>query len=170
MEMMVKKVPDTGSLKAATEQINKLYQNLNDIKVSLTSEERMGIRSVGSSRMGLVMLVSQLATQFNNKLSKEDNAENLSRRLEALHALRAYRLSINTLLEAIDDTDKALSRDIMKHADKFSDSLHSARKHDGDLDEGMREIDTYNSRFAHAMKEEDEVPKNQDEDTDVIPK
>lgn len=167
MEMMVKNVREIGSLKAAKEQVNKLNENMNGSKVSLTNEERIGIRTIGSSRMGLVQIIDQLATQFNGKLSKEDNAEELSKRLEALHALRAYRLSVTTLLEAIDDTDKALSRDIMKHADKFSDSLNSARKHDGDLDEGMRAIDSYNSRFANAMKEEDDAPSNIGATSDV---
>ena len=146
-----------AALHQQTQEVNSIAERFAKYAVSLSNEERKGIRGIGASRMGLALLINQTAMQFNQKLSKQDNAEELDVRLENLKAIRGYKIAVATLLEKLDDTDKALSPDIMKHVDKFRDALNSARRHDGDLDNGMKEIDAYHSRFGASMKEEDET-------------
>lgn len=129
-------------------------------KVSLANNTRNGMRVIGNSRLGLVEIVNKLATQYDNKLAKEENAIDLSRRTNYLRMIKAYKLAVQNLLELIDDTEKALGNDIMAYVDKFSSSLRNARKFDGDLDEAMKELDDYNGRFGAIIEAEDAAAGN----------
>ncbi|KAA5533561.1 hypothetical protein F0919_13560 [Taibaiella lutea] len=155
MNLMVRSFAPSDELEDAINQINGLINNLDPFKVSLSNDARKKMRVVGSSRLGLVDIVSRLATQYDEKLAKNDNAKDLKERVAYLQVLRAYRIAAQKLCEALDDTDKALGKDIMGYVDKFGDSLQSARKYDGDLDEAIKELDDYNARFKKVMEEED---------------
>lgn len=156
MDLLVNSFAPLPELTSATDTVNNLTKWLDPHKKSLTAKARQNLRSVGSSRMGLVKIVENIASQYDGKLSKEDNAVELSKRVAYLEKLRRYRIAVTQLLETLDDTEKAVGQDVMSHVDKFSASLQTARHHDGDLDMAMKELDDYNARFGAAMEQEEE--------------
>lgn len=160
MDLFVKNFASDAELQNSMDQVNALAQSLMPYKVSLSNETRKNLRVVGSSRLGLVEIVNKVAMQYNNKLTKDENATELNQRVNYLRELRAYKLAAQNLYELLDDTEKALGNDIMSYVDKFSSSLRNARKFDGDLDEAMKELDDYNGRFGSIMNEEDAATGN----------
>jgi hypothetical protein len=155
MNLLVRSFAADVELENAVNGIKNLTDAIAPYKLSLSNDDRKGLRVVGTSRLGLVEIVNRLATQYDNKLSKTENASDLSFRINYLHMLKTYKMAAQHLLEVLDDTDKALGNDIMTFVDKFSTNLRSARKFDGDLDEAMKELDDYNARFGKIMDEED---------------
>ncbi|MFA6060847.1 MAG: hypothetical protein WC756_21800 [Taibaiella sp.] len=156
MNLLVTLFAPANDIVNATQAINNWRDSFNPYKKSLTAKARQGLRAVGSSRLGLVKIVGKISTQYNGKLSKEDDAGELTSRMDYHDKIRQYKIAVQNLYEALDDTDKAIGQDIMAHVDKFSSSLQTARQHDGDLDEAMKELDEYNARFGATMAEEDE--------------
>jgi hypothetical protein len=155
MDLLVNSFAPLPELTSATDSINNLSKWLAPHKKALTAKQRIAIRSVGNSRMGLVKIVEKMAIQYDGKLSKEDNAAELSKRIAYLEKIRQYKIAAMNLFELLDDTDKALGQDVMAHVDKFSANLQTARQHDGDLDMAMKELDDYNARFGPTMDQEE---------------
>jgi hypothetical protein len=156
MDLLVTSFAPANDIINATQAINNWRDTFSPHKKSLTAKARKNIRTVGNSRHGLAKMVDKISTQYEDKLSKEDNAAELTNRLDYLDKIRRYKIAAQNLYEALDDTDKALGQDIMAHVDKFSSNLQTARQYDGDLDEAMKELDEYNARFGAVMVEEDE--------------
>jgi len=142
-----------------TNGINQI-RGFNDLfapyKVSLTVEQRRGLRIVGNSRVGLANMIAGIAEEYKKKLPSEESYEELTTRLTYLNLLKTYKRAVKNLLESLDDTEKALGKDIMLFVDKYSGILNNARKFDGDLDEDMKELDDYNARFGKVIDEEEE--------------
>ncbi|MFA6057151.1 MAG: hypothetical protein WC756_03050 [Taibaiella sp.] len=155
MDLLVTSFAPPNDIINATQAINNWRDSFNPYKKSLTAKAKKNIRAVGSSRYGLAKIVGKISTQYNDKLSKEDDAAELTSRMEYIDKVRQYKIAAQNLYESLDDTDKALGKDIMAHVDKFSSSLQIARQHDGDLDEAMKELDEYNARFGAIMEEEE---------------
>ena len=158
--LLVHSFAPNDELDKSIEKANALSAAMAPHKVSLNKEVRKSLRVVGTSRMGLLTIIDKVATQYDEKLAKNEKASDLTQRIAYLHKLRKYKLAIQNLLEALDDTDKALGKDIMSYVDKFGGSLSNVRKHDGDLDEAMKELDDYNARFGKIMEQEDNENKD----------
>jgi len=167
MNLLVKTFAQQDDLKKATVQLKAQAAAMAPHKVSLSNETRKNLRVVGTSRLGLVEIVSRLATQYDDKLAKDEKALDLSERVNYLHALKDYKLAVKNLHELLDDTEKALGNDIMAYVDKFSNSLRSARKFDGDLDDAIKDLDDYNARFGAIMEEEDAENEADDTNSDT---
>jgi hypothetical protein len=169
MDLLVTSFAPANEIINATMAINNWRDTFNPHKKSLTAKARKNIRTVGNSRHGLAKIVAKISTQYEGKLSKEDNAADLTKRLDYLDQIRQYKIAALNLYEALDDTDKALGQDVMTHVDKYSSNLQTARQHDGDLDEAMKELDEYNARFGAIMEEEDENTGTSDDNTSSEP-
>ncbi len=159
MDLLVSSFLLENELINGKDTINNLNAILKPHSKSLTAKQRIGIRSVGNSRYGLVKIAERIALQYESKLSKEDNAVDLAVRVSYLEKIRQYKIAVLALFEMLDDTDKALGQDIMNFVSKFSKHLDAARIHDGDLDEALKDLDDYNSRFGASMEAEDETPE-----------
>ena len=158
MDLLITSFASPDEMINATQAINDFIASFAPHKKSLTAKARQGMRAVGSSRFGLVKIVDKISRQYDGKLSKEDNSAELTSRMDYMDNVRQYKIAVQNLYEALDDTDKAIGQDIMAHVDKFSSSLQTARQHDGDLDEAMKELDDYNARFGATMEEEEKNP------------
>jgi hypothetical protein len=158
MDLLVNEFAQESELIKAKDAINNLNVIFHPFHKPLTARARQGMRAVGTSRYGLVKIVEKMSLQYDSKLSKEDNAVNLAVRVSYLDRIRQLKIAVLNFYEALDDTDKAVGHDVMAHVDKFSASLQIARQHDGDIDEAMKELDEYNSRFGASMTEEDTNP------------
>ena len=163
MDLLVSALAPENELLNGRNTVNNLNSIMEPFKKPLTAKARKTLRAVGSSRYGLVKIVEKIAIQYDGKLSKEDNAVDLAMRVAYLDRIRQYKIAVLNLFEMLDDTDKAIGHDIMAHVDKFSGNLQTARQHDGDLDEAMKELDEYNSRFGAAMEEEEKEEEENEE-------
>lgn len=170
MELLVNQFAGVEALREGKDAIKNLERIFSPFKKPLTNKERRGLRAVGTSRYGLAKIIERIAGQYDHKLPKEDSASAFSQRIAYLDQLRHYIIALQNHLETMDDTEKAVGKDIMACVDKYSSIFQIARKHDGDLDLAMKELDEYNTRFGLIIKEEDKHPETGTSSTQTLPK
>ena len=148
MRKYVTTIPVLSLFTTFTTAINTALAPLLPFKISLTNEEKQGMRSMAEGREGYARLIARIATQFPNSLSRVDTPAELNNLLAFNDNLEACRMSLLQALETIEEISIGTTTDIMTLVDRNNDSLEISRKNEGSLDLAMKEVDEYNTRFG----------------------
>lgn len=135
--------------------INTALAPLLPFKISLTNEEKKGMRSMAEGREGFARLIGRIANQFPNSLSRIDTPAEFNTLLGVYENTEAVKMALLQALETVEEIGMGASTDIMTLVDRYSASLDISRGTDGALDLAMREVDEYNSRFANKSLKKD---------------
>lgn len=129
-------------------QVNTASTTFKPFAVNLTDEEKEGGRSMAEGREGYVRLVSAIANQNPNSLSRSDNPAELVSLLNYYSSLAADIQAAYSFLELVEETQLGTACDIMQLTDRYVDNLQIDRKNNAALDIAMREVDEWNKRFG----------------------
>ena len=148
MRKFIATIPDSRFTDNFTSAVNAAIVPYDDYKINLSNEEKQGMRSMAEGREGYARLISRIATQFPDSLSRADSPQDLADLLTYYQNLEANRLALLQSLETIVELQLGASADIMVKVDRFAQNLQISRSNEGSLDLAMEEVDTYNSRFS----------------------
>ena len=137
---------------------NAALAPLDPYKLNLTDEEKIGMRTMAEGREGYARLISRIATQFPDALSRADVPTDLSELLEYYQNLEGNRLATLKSLETIQEIQLGAAADIMTLVDRYAQNLQISRNNEASLDLAMQEVDGWNSRFAN--NKTPETPEN----------
>lgn len=157
MPKLVTTIPSAAIITAFTTAVNNALTPLNPFKINLTNEQKTGTRSMAEGREGYARLVSRIANQFPNSLSRVDVPTELSGLLDYYNGLEANRMALLQAMETIEEMQLAAATDVMTLVDRYAASLQISRGNEGALDLAMGEVDQWNKRYAN-KKEADEIP------------
>jgi len=127
--------------------VNSAIAPLVPFKINLTDDEKQA-RSMAEGREGYARLVSRIANQFPNALSRVDVPSELVNVLTYYDQAESCKFALLQALEIIQEIGLGVSIDGMVLVDRYADNLQISRKNDASLDLAMREVDEYNSRFG----------------------
>ena len=139
--------------------VNNALTPFAAFKINLTNEEKLGTRSMAEGREGYARLISRIATQFPNSLSRADVPTELTNLLDYYQNLEAVRLAYIQGMETIEETQLGAATDIMTLVDRYTQSLQISRANEGALDGAMQEVDDWNKRFASNKNETPSKPE-----------
>ena len=128
--------------------VNNAVVPFAPFKINLTASDKIGSRSMAEGREGYARLVSRIANQNPNALSRADNPSELANLLDYYNNLEGCRIAITQVLEMISETQLGAATDIMTLTDRYVANLQISRGNDASLDNAMQEVDDYNSRFG----------------------
>jgi hypothetical protein len=149
MRKFISSIPAKTVTDAIVTAVNgALTPSFTAFKINLADDEKTGLRTFAEGREGYVRNVLRVATQFPNALSRSDVPIDLANMLDYYGNLEGVRLALTQALEVIQETSLGVAADGMAFADRYVQSLQISRKNDSALDEAMREIDDFNSRFG----------------------
>jgi hypothetical protein len=148
MKRFITVIPDSAVTTAFMKAVNDATATFEDFKVNISADEKVGKRSMAEGREGYVRMVSKIANQHPDGLSRADNPTDMVAILDYYDSVSAVRMALLKSLETIDDTVFAAALDIMNMADRYVQNLQISRKTDGTLDYAMREVDDFNKRFG----------------------
>lgn len=149
MAKLITSIATPAVLTAFTNAVNAALTPLNPFKINLSDEQKLGSRSMAEGREGFARLVSKIATQYPNSLSRADVPTELSSMLDYYSNLEGNRIALLQAIETITEIQLASATDIMTLVDRYTASLQISRSNEGSLDLAMGEIDQWNKRFAH---------------------
>lgn len=149
MPKFVTSIPSAAILNAFTTAINNALTPLNPFKISLTTEQKIGTRSMAEGREGYARLISRIANQFPNSLSRVDVPTELSGLLDYYNGLEANRMALMQAMETIEEMQLAAATDVMTLVDRYAANLQISRGNEGALDLAMSEVDQWNKRYAN---------------------
>lgn len=157
MRKFITTIPEETRTSDFTTSINDALTTYDAYKINLTDEEKTGLRSMAEGREGYARLISRIATQFPNSLSRADSPEELKELLTYYQNLESNRLALVQSLETIQEIQLGASADIMFKVDRFAQNLQISRSNEGSLDLAMQEVDDWNGRFANRTPEDPPV-------------
>lgn len=157
MAKLITSIATPAVLTAFTNAVNTALTPLNPFKINLTDEQKLGSRSMAEGREGYSRLISKIATQFPNSLSRADVPTELSSLLDYYSNLESNRMALLQAMETIEEIQLAAATDIMTLVDRYTASLQISRSNEGSLDLAMGEVDQWNKRYAN-KKEEPKPP------------
>lgn len=149
MRKFITAVPAPAVTQDFTAAINTALVPLNDFKIHLSDAEKIGMRSMAEGREGFARLISRIANQFPDALSRADAPEELSALLVYYDNLEANRMALLQAMETIEETQLGAATDIMTLVDRYSANLRISRANESTLNLAMREVDDWNSRYAN---------------------
>ena len=132
-----------------TTDVNAALVPLQPYILNLTDEEKLGLRTMAEGREGYARLISRIATQFPNSLSRADDPAELTALLEYNTRLEANKLALLQSLESIQEIQLGAAADIMTMVDRYTANLQISRTNEGSLDLAMQDVDGWNQRFAN---------------------
>lgn len=150
MRKFITSIPAPAINDAFTIAVNAALAPMQPYVLNLTDEEKLGLRTMGEGREGYARLISRVATQFPNSLSRVDDPAELSGILEYNQRLEANKLALLQALESIDEIQRGAAADIMTMVDRYAANLQLSRANDGSLDLAMADVDAWNQRFANS--------------------
>ena len=133
--------------------LNAALTPFNPFRINLTDDEKSGARSMAEGREGYARLISRIANQFPNSLSRADVPTDLANLLAYYDNLEAARLAYVQGLETIVETQLGAATDIMALVDRYAQNLQISRGNEASLDSAMSDVDDYNKRFANKPKD-----------------
>lgn len=148
MRKFIRSIPSLALLNAFTTAINNALTPLATFKINLNNDDKVGMRSMAEGREGFARLISRIATQFPDALSRADSPAELADLLNFYANLEANRMAILQALETIEDMQLGTANDIMTLVDRYSANLKISRNNESALDLAMAEVDNWNSRFG----------------------
>ncbi|MEN9909542.1 MAG: hypothetical protein RLZZ540_2691 [Bacteroidota bacterium] len=149
MAKLITSIATPAVLTAFTTAVNTALTPLNPFKINLTDEQKRGTRSMAEGREGYARLISRIANQFPNSLSRADVPTELSSMLDYYSNLEANRMALLQAMETIEEIQLGSATDIMMLVDRYTANLQISRSNEGSLDLAMGEVDQWNKRFAH---------------------
>lgn len=158
MRKFIISIPANTITDAYTTATNAALAPLDPYKLNLTDEEKIGMRTMAEGREGYARLISRIATQFPDALSRADVPTDLSELLEYYQNLEGNRLATLQSLETIQEIQLGAAADIMTLVDRYAQNLQISRNNEASLDLAMQEVDGWNSRFAN--NKTPETPEN----------
>lgn len=153
MAKLITSIATPAVLTAFTNAVNTALTPLNPFKINLTDEQKLGSRSMAEGREGYSRLISKIATQFPNSLSRADAPTELSSLLDYYSNLESNRMALLQAMETIEEIQLASATDIMTLVDRYTASLQISRSNEGSLDLAMGEVDQWNKRYANKKEE-----------------
>ena len=153
MPKLISAIAPTAVLTAFTTAVNTALTPLNPFKINLTDEQKRGTRSMAEGREGYARLISRIANQFPNSLSRVDVPSELVNVLEYYNNLEANRMALLQAMETIEEIQLATTTDIMTLVDRYTANLQISRGNEGSLDLAMGEVDQWNKRYANKKEE-----------------
>jgi hypothetical protein len=148
MRKFITAIPAKTVLDAFTAAINSALTPLATFRINLTDAEKIGTRSMAEGREGYARLVSRIATQFPNSLSRADTPTDLANLLDYYQNLEGNRLALVQALETIQEMQLGAATDIMTLVDRYVANLQISRSNEASLDMAMADVDDWNSRYA----------------------
>lgn len=140
--------PATGL--SITAQVNTVVATMRPYNVAITDKQKKGKRTMAEGREGFVRLVSRIAFQHPNSLSRSDNPGDLLTALDTDALLESAKQATKELYEMLNDTQFANSRDIMELTKAYTRALQLDRERNAALDSAMKEVDEWNARYSHS--------------------
>ena len=153
MAKLIKTIASPAVLTAFTTAVNTALTPLNSFKINLTDEEKIGTRSMAEGREGYARLISRIANQFPNSLSRADVPTELATLLDYYNNLEANRMALLQAMETIEEIQLVGAADIMTLVDRYASNLQVSRGNEGSLDLAMGEVDLWNKRYANKKEE-----------------
>lgn len=154
--------PATGL--SITAQVNAVVATMRPYNVAITDKQKKGKRTMAEGREGFVRLVSRIAFQHPNSLSRSDNPGELLTALDMDALLESAKQATKELYEMLNDTQFANSRDIMELTKSYTRALQMDRERNAALDSAMKEVDDWNERYGRNSPMEDD-PENEETGT-----
>ena len=108
---------------------------------------------MAEGREGYARLISRIANQFPNSLSRADVPTELSGLLDYYNNLEANRMALLQAMETIEEIQLAGATDIMTLVDRYAANLQVSRVNEGSLDLALGEVDHWNKRYANKKEE-----------------
>lgn len=121
---------------------------IGSFSVSLTDQERLGVRSVAEGREGYVREVYRVSNEFQNSLPRSFDISRFEQKLQLFDQWRTLLIIAEKIAEMADDTALQLGRELMEDVDLCYPILQTVRKVDANLDRAMQALDEYNKRFG----------------------
>ncbi|MBL7733246.1 MAG: hypothetical protein JNM88_18915, partial [Chitinophagaceae bacterium] len=115
---------------AADESINHFESHA----VSLSDKERVGLRTMGNGRQGIVRSMSGIALSFEECLPRTENATDLHQMLDYHISLNDLFIKVGKLYEMLRDTVSATGVDAIKTFDRYNNYFQTARNNNSALD------------------------------------
>lgn len=162
MRKFVTTIAPKATSDAFTVAVNAAIVPLVPFKISILDAEKAGMRSMSEGREGYSRLISRIATQFPNALSRADLPTELVALLEYYDRLEANRMALLQAMELIVETSLGTATDIMTLVDRYAQNLTISRGNDSAIDLAMREVDEWNSRFANKKNDDDDATDDKD--------
>ncbi|WP_264563939.1 hypothetical protein [Flavobacterium sp. N3904] len=157
MAKMITTFASPAVLTAFTTAVNTALTPLNPFKINLRDEQKRGTRSMAEGREGYARLISRIANQFPNSLSRVDVPSELASILDYYNNLEASRMALLQAMETIEEIQLAAATDVMTLVDRYAANLQVSRGNEGSLNLAMGEVDEWNKRYAN-KKEEPATP------------
>jgi hypothetical protein len=128
MRKFITTMPATTVQTAFTTAINTALTPLLPFKISLTNEEKKGMRSMAEGREGFARLIARIATQFPNSLSRADVPADLNNLLAFYDGVESMRMSLTQAMEVIEEIGLGTATDIMTVVDRYVNVLFFLHK------------------------------------------
>ena len=93
MRKFITSIPAQNILTGFTTAITTAIAPFAPFKINLTNDEKKGARTMAEGREGYARLISRIANQFPNSLSRADVPTELSNLLTYYHDLESNRLA-----------------------------------------------------------------------------
>ena len=149
MRKFITNIPASLINETFTTDTNAALVPLQPYILNLTDEEKLGLRTMAEGREGYARLISRIATQFPNSLSRADDPAELTALLEYNTRLEANKLALLQALEGIQEIQLGAAADIMTMVDRYTANLQISRANEGSLDLAMQDVDNWNQRFVN---------------------
>ena len=149
MPKLITAIAPPAVLTAFTTAVTSALTPLNAFKINLTVDQKTGARAMAEGREGYSRLISRIANQFPNSLSRADVPSELANTLDYYNNLEANRMALLQAMETIEEIQLAAASDIMTLVDRYTTSLQVSRGNEGSLDLAMSEVDQWNKRFTN---------------------
>lgn len=127
MRKYIISIPAKAVTDTYTATITAALTPLTPYKINLTDDEKPGLRTMAEGREGYARLISRIATQFPDALSRADNPEELNGLLDYYSNLEGNRIALLQNLETVEEIQLGASADIMTLADRYKDNLQISR-------------------------------------------
>src|SRR4051812_10101967 len=149
MPKLITAIAPAAVLTAFTTAVNTALTPLNSFKLNLTDDQKKGTRSMAEGREGYARLISRIANQFPNSLSRADVPSELANLLDYYNSLESNKMALMQAMETIDEIQLAAATDIMTLVDRYTTSLQVSRSNEGSLDLAMSDVDSWNKRYTN---------------------
>ncbi len=164
MNKLILSRPAADAFQKISDYTNDSISIFGAHSVSLSGKDKIGLRTMGKGREGVVLQMSTIALSFEECLPRTENASDLETILEYHKDLLALHTRVGKLYEMLGDTISATCVDAIQTFDDYNNHFQTARKKNSSLDLALKPIDEYNKRFGK-LGEETVDPDGEEGDT-----
>ncbi len=151
------KIPSPEQFMEWTGMLQNLKYAFQQIKVSLSKEERSSRRKMGSRHAAYAQTAEQGGTQYEQIMPRHFTPYEFTQLMAFFNNLRRIRSQYDEIYEMMDDTMMAAGIDAMTFTKMVHDAIRSANNTDPSYDSILRELDEFNKRAQAEEVEEMEA-------------